>query len=75
MLDKKALDRAEVAAQCPHCGHQQSAVFGQLKRDPRVTCLACGDAYDTEPDKLEQQIAQALRSAQQRLNRQMKRFK
>lgn len=63
MLDKKALDRAEVAAQCPKCGHQQAAVVGQLKRNPEVTCGNCGGTYLTKPYELEKEIGAVLQRA------------
>jgi DNA-directed RNA polymerase subunit RPC12/RpoP len=35
---------------CPRCAHKTEQPFGSLKRNPTITCSACGHRYSIQGD-------------------------
>ena len=43
-------DSVSVPFECPHCQYELSALLGQLRRYPQVTCDNCGTNIDINLD-------------------------
>lgn len=49
---KSNLESQRIDIPCPHCGHKAKEAISRLKRDPHLTCGACGKGYDVEASSL-----------------------